>query len=312
MSKPSNGAGFGPGAQIRLVLHGTQADRQDIRDLVAALRDEGHEIDVRVTWEAGHARRFAAEVAETAKVVVAAGGDGTVSEVAEGLLDVENASAALAVLPLGTANDFAAAAGIPEDDVASALRLATVSSSIHDIDVLRCGDHIVLNMATAGPGTQVTVETPDGLKRALGVLSYTVSGIAQIGSIEAQEGSLRAPEFEWSGRFLALALGNGRQAGGGAVLCPDARVDDGLLDLRVIPEGDGAGRLLIDSLLHGRDITLEENSIGHRAPWVEIETKDTLQVNLDGEPVEGTRFRFEVDPGALRAVLPKGSPLLKG
>jgi lipid kinase YegS len=294
------------------VLHGDQAGRADIREAVAALRADGHDIDVRVTWEDGHAGIFTAEVAHEVDVVVAAGGDGTVSDVAEALVGAGEASAALAVLPLGTANDFAAAAGIPLDDLTAALQLAVDPRAVRDIDVLTVGDRVVLNVATAGPGTRVTVDTPKGLKRALGGLSYAISGIAQLATFEAQIGTLRAPDFEWTGAFLALAVGNGRQAGGGVALCPDARVDDGLLDIRVIPEGDGAGALLIDGLLRGREIALDEGSIEHRAPWVEIDTTDTLHVNLDGEPIEGTRFRFEVAPRALRAVLPNGSPLLEG
>lgn len=296
---------------MRIVLHGGQADREDIRDAVLALRAAGHDVDVRVTWEDGHATIFTTEVAQEVDVIVAAGGDGTVSEVAEALVDAVEASAALAVLPLGTANDFAAAAGIPLDDIPTALKLAVDPHAVRDIDVLTVGDRVVLNVATAGPGTRVTVDTPKGLKRALGGLSYAIAGIAQLATFEAQNGTLRGPDFEWSGHFLAVAIGNGRRAGGGVALCPQAVVDDGLLDIRVIPEGDGAGALLIDGLLRGREVALDEGSIGHRAPWVEIETAETLHVNLDGEPIEGTRFRFEVVPRALRAALPSGSPLLK-
>jgi lipid kinase YegS len=229
------------GSRVRLILHGAQADRDDIREAVEALRAEGHDVDVRVTWEDGHADLFAAEVAHDVDVVVAAGGDGTVSEVAEGLVGVDGASAALAVLPLGTANDFAAAAAIPLDDIPAALRLAVEPGKVREIDVLTVGDRVVLNVATAGPGTRVTVDTPEGLKRALGGLSYAIAGIAQLSSFAAQQGTIRGPDFEWSGAFLAIAVGNGRQAGGGVALCPDARVDDGLLDVRVIPEGEGAG-----------------------------------------------------------------------
>ena len=301
-----------PRRSLRIALHGAQADREDIRDAVASLRAEGHEVEVRATWEDGHAALFAAEVAREVDVVVAGGGDGTVSEVAEGLVHAEGATAALAVLPLGTANDFATAALIPLDDVAAALQLALEPDSVHEVDVLTIGNRVVFNVATAGPGTRVTVDTPAGLKRALGGLSYAIAGIAQLASFAAEKGTLRGPDFEWSGDFLAIAVGNGRQAGGGVALCPEANIDDGLLDVRIIPEGDGAGARLIDGLLRGREIALDESSIAYRAPWVEIETAEKLHVNLDGEPVEGTSFRFEVARGALRAVLPEGSPLLQG
>lgn len=292
-----------------LVLHGEHGTRADIREVVEELRREGADIEVRLTWERGHAALFARQGAAEGRTVVAAGGDGTVHEVADALVR-GGAKVPMGILPLGTANDFAAAAGIPLDDLDSALRLALRPASARAVDVLGVGDDTVVNLASAGPATRVTVETPDGLKRVLGGLSYAVSGITRIAALEAQEGTVRGPDFEWSGRFLALAIGNGSQAGGGIVLCPEAAIDDGLLDVRVVPEGDGAGALLLDSLLHGRDAVLEEASFAHRGAWVEIETTETLHVNLDGEPVEGTSFRFEVREGALRLALPGNAPIL--
>ena len=299
---------------VRVILHGSRIDRDDVREAVERLRSEGHHVDVRVTWEAGDAARFAREAADTARIVVAVGGDGTVSEVAAGLAG--RGGAALGVVPLGTANDFAASAGLPLDDVDLALDLAVSECAPVAVDLIRCNGKPFLNLATGGPGTRITAETPQGLKRALGGLSYAVAGAVagatKPGAFEAQRGTVRGPDFEWSGAFLALVVGNGRQAGGGVVLLPDARIDDGLLDLRLVPDGSGAGALLLESLLRGREAVLDEASRAYRAPWVEVETYEPLHVNLDGEPVEGTRFRFEVDPGALNIVLPAGCPLLGG
>lgn len=299
------------GVRAMLVLHGEHGAREDIRVVVEELRSEGADIEVRLTWESGHADLFAREGGDDGRTVVAAGGDGTVHEVADALVR-QGAKVPMGILPLGTANDFAASAGIPLDDPGRALRLALEDTAATSVDVLGVGDRTVVNLASAGPATRLTVETSDGLKRVLGSLSYAVSGITQIAALEAQEGTVRGSDFEWSGRFLALAVGNGSQAGGGIVLCPGALIDDGLLDVLVVPEGDGAGRLLLDSLLHGRDAVLEEASLDHRGSWVEIETTETLHVNLDGEPMEGTSFRFEVRKGALQLALPHSSPLLGG
>src|SRR5262245_13899577 len=100
-----------------LVLHGKAAMRDDVRAAVRAVRKEGVELEVRVTWEAGDATRFARRAAEEGfAVVIAGGGDGTINEVVAGLVDGtdrERATASLAVLPLGTANDLAHACAIP-------------------------------------------------------------------------------------------------------------------------------------------------------------------------------------------------------
>lgn len=298
---------------VRIVLHGSHHDTAGLRDAVKRAREDGYDIEMRVTWEAGDAGRFAAEAADHARVVVAGGGDGTVREVAGGLAGRNGA--ALAILPLGTANDFATAAGVPLDDIEAALNLALTGTGV-PADVVRVGEHVFVNVATGGPVTRITVETPDGLKRVLGGLSYAVAGAVATavrpGSLEPQHARIRGPDFSWEGSLLAVAVGNGSQAGGGLALCPNARIDDGLLEVRVIPEGSGAGAMLLEALIRGRDAVLEEGSFAHRVPWVELETDEPLPVNLDGEPVMDRSFRFEADPGALRIVLPENSALLRG
>ena len=123
---------------------------------------------------------------------------------------------------------------------------------------------------------------------------------------------LSGPEFQWQGDFIALGLGNGRQAGGGQVLCPEAFVNDGLLDLTVVPELSGEvagtmGTLVTD----GKAAALERVAIRAQLPWVEIDAPQPLTLNLDGEPVASPHFRIECVPGRLRMHLPPGSPLLK-
>ena len=101
------------GRKAMLILHGKQAMNEALRSAVCDLRDTGWVLDVRVTWEAGDAQRLVGEaLAAGYSHIVAGGGDGTLRDVAEamGLADAE---ASLALLPLGTANDFAKAAGIP-------------------------------------------------------------------------------------------------------------------------------------------------------------------------------------------------------
>ena len=92
----------------RISLHGKQGANQEVRDAVEAVRADGHHVEVRVTWEAGDSALFAAEAAKQGiDTVIAGGGDGTVNEVLNGLVQVEGQSSALGVIPLGTANDFA-------------------------------------------------------------------------------------------------------------------------------------------------------------------------------------------------------------
>jgi diacylglycerol kinase family enzyme len=103
-------------ATVRIVLHGKQAQNPDVRAAVKEERSSGHRVDVRVTWEAGDAARLTEEASRLGIPRVAAGGgDGTINEVASGLLSVRDGgdtAPLLAVVPLGTANDFAHACRI--------------------------------------------------------------------------------------------------------------------------------------------------------------------------------------------------------
>ena len=97
--------------ELVLVVHGTRAADPLLRRAITRVRARGHEVDVRVTWEAGDATRFAREaVARKPAAVVAVGGDGTVNEVVNGLAGT---NVPLGIVPLGTANDFAQQARIP-------------------------------------------------------------------------------------------------------------------------------------------------------------------------------------------------------
>ena len=300
----------------RLILNGKSAGDDDVRDAVTALRDAGVQLDVRVTWEAGDAERYVAEaIADGIDAIVAGGGDGTLSEVATTLAhrdESAEALPALGLLPLGTANDFASAAGIP-DTPHAALRLL-LQQPATPIDLLKLDangtTHWAANLASGGFGTQVTTETHEGLKKLLGGLAYVVTGLSKLGRIEPQRARLRGPGFAWEGEFIALGIGNGRQAGGGQVLCPDAWIDDGLLDVTIVPPLEGDLLATVGTAMaEGKDAALDRVAIRCALPWVDVTATEPLTLNLDGEPVEATRFRIECMSGRLRMHLPADCPL---
>ena len=299
-----------------LILNGKSAGDDALRAAVQAMRERGVDIDVRVTWEAGDAARHVAEaIAGDASTIVAAGGDGTLREVAGALAGGDapaDALPSLGLVPMGTANDFATAGGIPDEPL-PALELI-LAQPPQSVDLLRLDAggvvHWAANMVSGGFGTQVTVETPEGMKKLLGSLAYLLTGLSKLGRIEPSRASLRGPEFAWEGDFIALGVGNGRQAGGGQALCPEATVDDGLLDLTVIPELSGEIAATLGAMIsEGKVAALERVATRARLPWVEIVAEAPLALNLDGEPVESTRFRIDCVPGRLRMHLPPDSPL---
>ena len=300
----------------RLILNGKSAGDDAVREAVSALRDSGVRLDVRVTWEGGDAERYVAEaIADGVDVVIAGGGDGTLSEVATTLAhrdEPAEALPALALLPLGTANDFASACGIPADPEA-ALRLVRDGAAVPmDLLKLDAGGqaHWAANLASGGFGTEVTTETHEGLKKLLGGLAYVVTGLSKLGRIEPQRARLRGPGFAWEGEFIALGIGNGRQAGGGQALCPEALIDDGLLDVTVVPPLQGELLASVGTALAaGKDAALDGVAVRRQLSWIEIEAPQPLTLNLDGEPVQAMAFRIQCMPKRLRMHLPVDCPL---
>lgn len=302
-----------------LILNGKSAGDDAVREAVAQLREQGQDVRVRVTWESGDAERYVREaIAAQAPLLIAGGGDGTLSEVAEAMAHTGQDAAqlpALALLPLGTANDFASAAGIPLEPLAALQLPGRAPARL--IDLLRVeGDgkvHWCANLASGGFGTEVTVETHDGLKKMLGGLAYVITGVAKLGRIEPIRAHVHGEGFDWQGGFIALGIGNGRQAGGGQQLCPEALLDDGRLDLTVVPELSGEVMSTLGTLFsEGKHAALEQVAERARLSEVWIEAEQPLTLNLDGEPLQARRFHLQCVAGRVRMHLPTDSPLLGG
>ncbi|TXI32752.1 MAG: lipid kinase YegS [Aquipseudomonas alcaligenes] len=291
-----------------LILHGKQAQNEEVRAAVLALRERGWQLAVRLTWEGGDGARLVQEaLAAGYPTLIAGGGDGTLREVAEALA-LAGGQASLGLLPLGTANDFCRAAGIP---LLPAEALALLECEPRPIDLGEVDGQLFLNMATGGFGSRVTANTSEELKKLLGGAAYFLTGLSRFAEVHSAFGRFGGPGFAWEGDFLALGIGNGRQAGGGHVLCPQAQVDDGLLDVCIVPASqDVVGTL--GTLLSGGILGLEAVSVSARLPWLEVEAPEGLDINLDGEPLESRHLRFAARPGALRVHLPDSSPLLGG
>lgn len=293
-----------------LILHGKQATNDALRQAVMARRQCGDDIAVRVTWEAGDAERLVREGLDAGITrFIAGGGDGSVRDIINAMMASGQSDLSLAIAPLGTANDFATAAGIgPEMESAFTL----LDQAPVPCDVVKINDQHFLNMATGGFGTEVTTDTPEELKRLLGGAAYLLTGLGKFTEIQAAKGRFYGDDFEWEGEFLAAGLGNGRQAGGGQRLCPDAIINDGLLDVAILP----ADMDLLAGLRELLDNELREDPdhqglfVRARVKALTVETPSTMHFNLDGEPMESRRFDIQLLPGRIALYLPEESPLL--
>jgi lipid kinase YegS len=288
-----------------LILHGKAAQDPRVREAVRAVRADGHEVEVRVTWESGDAARFTIEAVMRARAgrvdrIVAGGGDGTVNEVFGAAFRAGPfGRCSFGILPLGTANDFARSTGIPIDDMTAALRLALAAPArLIDLGVLDGSPFV--NLVSGGFGSRVTAETDPALKHALGGFAYVLTGLSRARQLAACTGRFTARDFAWEGSFMALAIGNGRQAGGGIPLCTEALLNDGELDLMILPELNRDARFdALGRFLQEGTGSVDDLKIVARSPWIAFESDEDIFINLDGEPRAVRHFRVACHKGAL-------------
>lgn len=237
-------------------------------------------------------------------LVVLGGGDGSISSVA-GI--VADSGAALGVLPLGTANDFARTLGIPFD-LGSAC--ATVADgAVVKVDLGLCGARSFVNVASIGLGAAVAEAVSPRLKRAVGPLAYPAAAFSAYLDHEPFEAGFFFPDGDHKavaiGNLTHVAVGNGRYYGGGMIVAPDSDIEDHALDVFAI-EARGARELarIAWGLRHGE---FAEGAHVHywRTHRVRIVTEPRLPINVDGELITRTPKSFSVVPDALKVLVPQ-------
>ena len=215
----------------------------------------------------------------------------------------------LAVLPLGTANDFARGCGIPLEPY-DALRLATEGEPVH-IDIPSANGEYFANVASGGFGAEITVGTNPQLKKAIGGGAYALTGIVAAAKMEPYAGRFVSADEKAEKEFIVMAVGNARQAGGGFQVTPNASLDDGLMDVMVISDFQTKDLGLV--IQEAQDFTNTDNQFVHyrQVPGFEIEVPAKVPINLDGEPHRWDHITFEILPMCLPVVLPDNCPLVK-
>jgi diacylglycerol kinase family enzyme len=265
--------------KVRVILNGKGAANPQVRAAINQVRDEGQPLEVRCTWEGGDAARFAQEAMDDGiEVLVAGGGDGTVNEVVNGILEADSSpSMALAALPLGTANDFARGCGIPLEPF-EALKLATEGEPVR-IDIPSANGVYFANVASGGFGAEITVGTNPQLKKAMGGGAYALTGIVTAAKMQPYNG-----RFSTAEEIAVMAIS----------------------DFQTKELG-----LVVQEL---QDFANPDNTFVHyrQVPACEIEVESALPINLDGEPHRWDHIKFEILPRCLPVVLPEGCPLIQG
>jgi YegS/Rv2252/BmrU family lipid kinase len=196
--------------------------------------------ELHLTEGIGHARELAATLAAQGhSIVVAAGGDGTVNEIVNGIaehnLRVPDPAkhAALGVLPVGTMNVFAYELGLPGRDLEACWQIIT-SGTPREIDLWQANDEFFIQLAGVGLDAAIVQETSWELKKRFGPLSYVMSAARVLGR-EAPILEIETPNRPSLFGSIVL-IGNGRHYGGPVPVFRDASNSDGLLDVLILHE----------------------------------------------------------------------------
>lgn len=286
-----------------LILHRKSANEPYVKEAVKSVKKAGIKLRVLVPFNKAEKPRVVAEALERgATRIIAGGGDGTINAVANALIGKGKTKpdATLGVFPLGTANDFARGCGLPLEDLSECLRIACTREG-RPLDVGVMNKRYFINVASFGFGAEVTATTPVELKKKLGGGAYTLMGMVKAMNLTPYTGRLLIPGQEpLEGSVLFGAVGNNHFAGGGFDIAPNAKLDDGLLDLTAIMPSPGFSLPQLATEL--------ENPMGADNKFVfyrqlerfTMEADEPLHCNLDGEPVSKTRLKFSILPQHLR------------
>lgn len=286
------------------------ATRQGADHLVRLLRRVAPpdvELDIRLTTAAGAAVDLAGELAAEVDLVVAAGGDGTVADVATGIL---GSGTPLGIVPGGSTNITARELGIPSRPE-RAIELLFGPHRLGTMDVGRCGERCFLHMAGAGFDSRFFERTDRRLKRRIGWLAYLPSAAL----------TLRMPPS------VVTVVADGDTvttvsplivvANGGSIITPSFRLhpairsDDGWLDVlvftatRPVAVARTLGRLVTSRL------TLSPFVWRTRARTITLQAEPPLPVQLDGDVVGSTPSKFWIDSETQRVVVPNQPSLVR-
>jgi diacylglycerol kinase (ATP) len=299
-------------AQVIFNPNAGQRDRRhELKAAMAYLENHGWQLSLRETRGPEEATTYARQaVAEGYDVAVAAGGDGTVSEVANGLAGSE---VALGMFPIGTTNVWALQMGMPpfwplrQHSLLEAAKVLA-EGHIRRVDLGQVNGRYFLLWAGVGLDAKITEEVEPEAKKRLGVLAFVIAGIMVAKEFAGTKVQVTIDGCEVKRRAILIVASNAQLYAGIMRLAAQARLDDGLLDVLIF-EGQGFPATLrhLFSVLtnrHLRDPQVEY----YQARRVEIISAKPLSVHADDEPFTTTPVEIGVVPGALRVVVPQTLP----
>lgn len=295
--------------KIKVILNpyanrwGAQAQEEALREMLSI--DEHTTCDVSVTQVPGEGIDIAeAAVHEGYDAVVAAGGDGTINEVINGILRAtpDGPTLPFGILPLGTANDFNMMAGLP-DSVTEAFAVIKAGHT-RQIDAGKVNDRYFINNSAIAMEPTVTLESWK-IQRLSGETRYIVALIRALARLSAWQMDVIWDDDQFQGPAYLLSVCNSKRTGG-FTMAPGAEIDDGELDIVIakeVPKRTFVQMLL--QLLQGKH-TEHDQVIFTRVTKISITTDPGTPVHADGEvfSTSETDFEYSILPGKVTLFSP--------
>lgn len=277
---------------------GSVDDRESIQGKLRQFPDSV----VHFTEQSGDATRFAQEaLAAGFEVIIAAGGDGTLNEVLNGVAPhVDRAQVGL--IPLGTGNDFAKMLNLPDsiEDCIEVLRVGNVRPT----DLARVTTDQVryfINVSAGGFSGAVNEKLTPEIKQSWGPLAYLRSAAEALPELRAYCTEITLDDATTLALDLYnVVIANGRYVAGGTLIAPEASINDGLLDIILVTQNPAVGLALIAAQIAvGKHLT-NEGVVFRRAAKVSVKSEPGMWFNVDGELVSNEPAVFEIMPRALQ------------
>lgn len=265
---------------------GREAIRRDLVDILNVYEKAGYETSAfATTAEPNSALNEARRAAEAGfELLVAAGGDGTINEVVNGIAPLEKRPI-LAIIPAGTTNDYARALRIPREDPLEAAKVI-LKGKAAQMDVGQANDTYFINIAAGGSLSELTYSVPSKLKSMYGYLAYVVKGAEMLTRVAPMNLRVEYDNGVFEGRSSMFFLALTNSVGGFEQIVPDAQLDDGKFTLLVVKTTKFAEILqLISEVLTGKHVD-NPNLLYVKSENVTIKPLDEnakVMINLDGE-----------------------------
>jgi diacylglycerol kinase (ATP) len=279
--------------------------------------------NVAFTRAPGHAIEIAERAAQNGRsMIIACGGDGTINEVANGILN-SGVDVELGILPSGTGGDFRRTLDIPRSNREAAVCLRTGKTRAIDVGKVTFVEHsgktvtrYFLNVSSVGLAAEVIKRVKSAkafdwlpVESIRGRANFAVSALQEVLGLDPSLVRVRFDDGEeHTVQTIAFCIANARYFGGGMMIAPDAKLNDGFLD--VVNVGDiGTAKILLNaySIYRGTHQSLAEVK-GTRAKKIEISSADrfgTILLETDGELPGKLPATYEIVPDALRVRVPR-------